>query len=222
VTTYPIVSQDLVCFTDRLPPAVVQPAPTDIKALLEGPETSTFEIKGSAFTPLDPWLVEGKMPSESDGFCVDTIAKEVVAFLNTGGGSLVVGALETKRHGEIGALEEFSRNKSNIICGILDQTYAARGWDVWERKLRDILRDHIEPSPINAVEIRPAMHGSTQLGLVAIDAVEPDYYLLSRTEPKSYYIREGTSARRLEGPALERHRKRQRETVRRQRRREEG
>jgi hypothetical protein len=221
VTTYPIVSDELVCFTDRLPPSVVQPASMDIEALLEGPETTEFEIKGSAFTPLDEWLRKGKMTSEADGFCVDTICKEVVAFLNSGGGTLLVGALETKRFGSSEALEDYPRNEHNIICGIMDETYRTRGWDVWERKLRDILRAHIEPTPINAVEIRSVMHGETRLGLLAIDGVEPDYYLCPTKGAKSYWMREGTSARRLEGPELERHRKRMRNEVRRNRRRRE-
>jgi hypothetical protein len=220
VTTYPIVSDELVCFADRLPPSVVQPAPMDVKALLEGPETTEFEIKGSAFTPLDEWLKKGKVLSEVDGYCVSTICKEIVAFLNSGGGSLLVGALETKRFGSSAALEDYPRNDHNIICGILDETFRVRGWDIWERKLRDILRSHIDPAPINAIEIRFEKYGDIPLGLIAVDAVEPDYYLQEK-KGKSYWVREGTSARKLEGPELERHRKRMRNEVRRRRRREE-
>ena len=222
VTTYPILSDDFVCFTDRLPSSVVQPTPMDIETLLEGPETTEFEIKGSAFTPLDDWLSKGKIMHEAPKFCVDTICKEVVAFLNTGGGWLIIGALETKLFGENERLEDYPRNEHNIICGIMDETYRTRGWDVWERKLRDTLRSHVEPSLINAVVIRPVMHGDTRLGLITIDAVEPDYYLCPSQGQKSYWIREGTSARRLEGPEMERHRKRMRGKLRRRRRQEES
>lgn len=222
VTTYPIVSTELVCFADRLPPSVVQPAPMDIRALLEGPETTEFEIKGSAFTPLDDWLRKGKVTSETDGFCVNTICKEVVGFLNAGGGTLLIGAVEVKNYPNSQALEDFPKTPHNIVCGVMDVTFRTRGWDVWERKLRDTLRTHISPAPVNAVEIRLYRYGDVPLGVVASDAVEPDYFLRSGKDGESYWVREGTSARRLAGTDMERHRKRMRAEVRRRRRREEA
>lgn len=66
------------------------------------------------------------------------------------------------------------------------------------------------------------MHGEIRLGLTAIDAVEPDYFLCPDKKPKSYLVREGTWARQLNGPEMERHRKRMRGEVQRQRRREEA
>jgi Putative DNA-binding domain len=220
LTTYPIISDDLVCFTDRLPPSVVQPAPTDIKTLLEGPETAEFEIKGSALAPLDDWLKKNSLPEEQESFFVNTICKEIVAFLNSGGGSLLIGALETKRFVKNMALAEFERNDYNIVCGILDPTFRERGWDIWERKVRDLMSKHIHPTLTNEVELRRVEYGDATLCVIAIDEVEPDYYLRPSTGARTFWARVGTSARRFEGPEMERHRKRMRSRVRRQRRRD--
>jgi hypothetical protein len=224
VTTYPIVSSDLVCFTDNLPASTVEPSPLDVEGLLEGPETPTFEVKGSAFTPLDDFLKKGKplsaggeLPSESDAFCVDTIGKEIVAFLNSGGGCLVVGALELSKFGKSDAIGDWPQNEHYAICGLVDETYQKRGWDTWERKLREVLLERIKPSMLNAVEIRPVTYMAMQLGLIVVDAAEPDYFFAPKKGPETFLIREGTSARKLTGADMERHRKRMRREVRRSR-----
>lgn len=226
VTTYPIVSSDLVCFIDNLPPSVVEPSPLDVESLLEGPETSTFEVKGSAFTPLDDFLKKGKtlsqggqLPAESDAFCVDTIGKEIVAFLNSGGGCLIVGVLELSNFRKSGAIEDWPQNDHYAICGLLDETNRKRSWDAWERKLRDALLERIKPATLNAVEIRPVTYMEKDLALIVVDAVEPDYFFAPKKGAETFLIREGTSVRKLAGADMERHRKRMRKEVRHRRNR---
>lgn len=222
VATYPIVSDELLCFADRLPPAVVRPRHTNVAGLLQEAESHELEVKGSAFSPLDGWLYKGSVPLENNSFCVKTVCKEVVGFLNAGGGSIVVGALETRALGKTTeALEDCERIGEYVLCGIMDETFRARGWDLWERKLRDVLRSHIKPVPVNAIDIRRESFGETPLALVSIDPVEPDYFLQVNGEPDSYWARDGTSARKLSGEDLERHRKRMRAEIRRRRRSEQ-
>jgi len=88
-----IVSDDVKCFVDALPEYLDDRATRNYMELLSGDESRDFEVKGSAFAPIVPWL-EGKGLEENGSFFRKTILKTICGFLNTRGGVLVVGALE--------------------------------------------------------------------------------------------------------------------------------
>jgi hypothetical protein len=204
-TTHPVVSRSLPCYADDLAvPAVSRP---NVDALLQDPENQHFEVKGSAFAPLHEWLTKRQKLKEIPTFPDDGVLRAITALLNSGGGTLVIGALEEKdyRHDKalarIGKLPAVGRYR---MLGLVDPTYRQQGWDGWERRLRTLIRKRIDPAPGVLVETRPVKVRGKTLCVVTVDRPDPNdsFFLNGR-----YCVRQGTESLILEGQDAERHRR---------------
>ena len=109
--------------------------------------------------------------------------KTIVAFLNTNGGTLLIGVSDS---GDIEGLERDYR-----LCNRHDR-------DGFEQKIHSYLRDRFQPDPIGKVEI-------TFLNLPEGDICQVDVRPgtdISYLDGRDVYVRDGNTSRKLEGPAL--------------------
>jgi hypothetical protein len=212
LTTYPVVSDDFICFQDRLAaPAVDHP---DVTALLQGHETGQFEVKGSLATPIDDWLRDGK-PIEDLGeksSLTKSVLKAVVALLNSGGGTVAVGALEEQAYGDapdaLERMQELPLVGSYRVLGLVDKLYRQKGWDNWDRKLRSLIRDKIDPNPGVLVETREIEVGGRKICAINVDdpGDEGEFFLRVSKNASHYFGREGTQVHQMSGSEAKRHR----------------
>lgn len=194
------------------PPA--PPVPPGVREYLERPEDRDFEAKGSAFAPLERWLrrkdaSEEEALKESTNFFRDTIAKTVVAMLNSEGGSLLIGVLER---------DKFSRQGSELlegiaklpvagryyILGLEDPVFRRKDWDGFELKFNRLLKECIEGEVSDLVRISRDWHDGRDLALVQVSypGMTSGFYLCGDGENRHFYVRRGGSSDELHGPAI--------------------
>lgn len=210
-TTFPVVSEDFLCFQDLI--ALEEADRAEVSALLEGDETSLFEVKASLFSPLDPWLKEGKELEESKDLPLKGALKAIVGLLNSGGGTVVVGAVEEPRYRDSAAALERLSNYPKVgkhrIVGILDQTYADWGWDGWNKRLRGLIASKIDSNPGVLVQTRPETIKGKEVCVVDIydPGDEYQFWLKVAADKSVFYARQGTDVVPLHGPEIEEHRR---------------
>jgi len=109
--------------------------------------------------------------------------KTIAAFLNTDGGTLLVGVSDS---GEIKGLAKDFR-----LCSKHDA-------DGLEQKLRSLLRDRFKPDPLGKVNIQ---FEHVPDGVVCRIDIQPSHDVVY-LDGKDVYVRDGNTSRKLEGPAL--------------------
>ena len=109
--------------------------------------------------------------------------KTIAAFLNTDGGTLLVGVSDS---GEIKGLEKDFR-----LCSKHDA-------DGFEQKLRSLLRDRFKPGPLGKVTITFLHLPDGEVCRLDVEASQDVVYL----DGKDVYVRDGNTSRKLEGPVL--------------------
>lgn len=109
--------------------------------------------------------------------------KTIAAFLNTDGGTLLIGVSDS---GEIKGLEKDFR-----LCSKHDA-------DGLEQKLRSLLRDRFKPGPLGKVTITFLHLPDGEVCRLDVEASQDVVYL----DGKDVYVRDGNTSRKLEGPAL--------------------
>ena len=113
---------------------------------------------------------------------VKSSLKTIAAFLNTDGGTLLIGVSDS------GEIKSIARDL---------QFVRGNNCDGFEQKLRSLINDHFDPSPLGNTEIR---FEDLQEGTVCQINVEKS------SEPVAYdndfYIRDGNGTRKLEGRGL--------------------
>jgi hypothetical protein len=204
-----IVSDDVKCFVDALPEGLDEGATKSYLELLSADESYDFEVKGSAFARLAPWLQKGKELEENDSFFRDTILKTICGFLNARGGVLVVGALECdkdegKRAMEIG---EYPRIGPYLCIGLVDPSFATKGWDAYLRHCSGTIANGIEP-PFDAhIRIGKGEHGGKELLIITVD--EPSdaqpYFVRETDKSSVFYYRRNNSTLSLRGGEVARY-----------------
>jgi hypothetical protein len=207
--TYPVVSTDFVCFQERIElPAEDRP---DLAKLMQGHEQWEFEVKGSLLAPLDPWLKQGEPLVERGSYPMKVIS-EVVGLLNSGGGVLVIGALEEQRYEEsesaLAYLRQFPQVGPYRVIGLKDPTYTASGWDKWHSQLKDLLESRIREPPGVLVHAREGELEGQPVAVITVDEPRESqmFYLCEARDKLVYYGRVGTSCEALHGPDAQRHR----------------
>lgn len=108
--------------------------------------------------------------------------KTIAAFLNTGGGILLIGVSD-----------------SGKVKGIASDLQFVRGnnCDGFEQKLRNLINEHFDPSPLGNIDIRfEALQEETICRINVDRSSEPIAY------DKDFYVRDGNGTRRLEGRDL--------------------
>jgi hypothetical protein len=213
--TYPVVSKDFVCFQERIDlPAERRP---DVTSLMLSNEGWQFEVKGSLLAPLDPWLKEGKELQEQPGWPLKSVLKGIVGLLNSGGGTMVIGALEERFYTQFpSALERlggFPELGPYRIIGLLDPTYTQVGWDAWHSNFKSLLQGKISPAPGVLVHAREGELEGRPVCIVDVDEPQEDasFWLRETQSSLIYYARVGTSCEPLHGPDADSHRENMRQ-----------
>lgn len=203
-----IVSDDVKCFVDAMPEGLDDGSTRDYLELLSTDESHDFEVKGSAFARLTPWLQEGKDLEESDGFFRDTILKTICGFLNARGGVLVVGALECEKpEGKMAMeLEEYPRIGPHLCIGLVDPTAVAKGWDAYLRHCSVMISNGIEPRSDAHVGIAKGEHGGKELMIITVDEPsDAQPYFVRESKSSVFYYRRHNSTLSLRGDEVTRY-----------------
>jgi hypothetical protein len=191
------------------------PGPLAVREFLDRDEGSTFEVKGSAFSPLEDWL-DRELDTDKDhglkedrGFFRDTIAKTVVAMLNTEGGVIVIGALEADRYAKSPRerlrlrLESFPQEGRFHLLGLQDPTYRKKRWDGFDRKFHELLTPMIDGTPGRRIQLLPSWHEDREFAIVRLHGPGPGrprrpFYLKDGGNHR-FLVRRGGSSRELFG-----------------------
>jgi len=109
--------------------------------------------------------------------------KTIAAFLNTNGGTLLIGVSDN------GSIEGIK--KDYRLCNKHDR-------DGFEQKIHGYLKDRFQPDPIGKVEIRFVNLPEGDICQVDVQPATDISYL----DGKDVYVRDGNTSRKLEGPTL--------------------
>lgn len=173
-------------------------------------EGLNFEVMGSAFAPIKQWLEGEESPSHRPSN-VQALLKAITGLLNSDGGTILIGALESRAFGEHPHLADAPRIGNYVICGM---DHEIDGWPQFERRLHDAWRTGIEPDPGPHIELSVERIDGRTVCLVkvrAIDrlsAISPWFYQRSsRRGEARFFVRQGSTTRELSGVELDRYRR---------------
>ncbi|HUN77543.1 MAG TPA: hypothetical protein VMU32_01345 [Solirubrobacteraceae bacterium] len=206
--TYPVVSTDFVCFQERM--ELTTEERPDLTKLMQGHEQWQFEVKGSLLAPLDRWVKEGEPLEERNSYALKVIS-EVVGLLNSGGGVLVIGALETQSYEKseraMAYLGQFPEVGPYRVIGLQDPTYRDLGWDKWHLRLKELLESRIGEPPGVLVQAREGELEGQPVAILTVDEPRESqmFYLREARDRVVYYGRVGTACEALYGPDAQRH-----------------
>jgi hypothetical protein len=213
---------------DRLKPTEGAPDPSDlpepppgllaVREFLDCEEGDTFEAKGSAFAPLEPWLNRRVKAPEEEGlqedraFFCETIARTVVAMLNTKGGTILIGALEVDKYEKDNRdrlrlrLEFFPCEGRFRLLALQDPIFRRGRWDAFDRKAHSLLTEMIDGEFGGRVSLRPGWHNGDHFAVVKIlgpgGGISPRAFYLIKDGAKEFYIRRGGQSVPLTGTAI--------------------
>lgn len=154
-TTFVTATEDLLFFSDEMRLGSETPERRRARDWLTEQEGQHLEVKGSAFVELNSWLLGGapdEEPPKSD-IPTDSLCKAIVGLLNAEGGTIVLGALESKRYRQSPRLTDAKSIGEYLIWGIKDDM-EGKDWDAYELKLRDVIAARIDPSANDFVDIQ--------------------------------------------------------------------
>jgi hypothetical protein len=209
-TTYPVASSDLVCFEERI--ELPSENRADVTSLMSSHELSRFEVKASLLAPLDPWLKSDKPLSEQPAWPLKSVLKGIVGLLNSGGGTMVIGAAEEQAYEKfqqaLARLRQFPALGPYRVVGLVDPTYTEFGWDAWDTKFNNLLQAKIDPPPGVLVQRREGELEGQPVCVVDVDEPQEDaaFWLREAQNSLVYYARVGTSVTPLHGTAADQHR----------------
>jgi hypothetical protein len=185
------------------------PPATIIRRLEEG-ETGSFDVRGSLLAPLQPWIRDGRLLVEDRDYPRRAVLRGIVGLLNSGGGTLLIGAVEDRyltAPDAMHRLREYPRVGPYVVVGLLDPTFTKYGWDKWEHRFRNLVAHDIDPSPGVLVGCRLLeIHGRPVCSVtVAAPRYDEAYFLRTESKQSSYYVREGPHVVALQGSEMVRH-----------------
>jgi hypothetical protein len=217
--TYIVATEDFLDFKDEMRLQDEGPPERPVEELLEDEESHLLEVKGSAFIDLNRWLHTGDELTYSDLIVNEGVLKTITGMLNSDGGTLVVGALETERYADHEALAAFPRCGRFICCGV-ENDYLGGNWDQFELRLGQIIRSRIRDNPgewvrINPDGVRMSSDGGT-LPMCVITVTSPTrrveqrnrwfyHYPEGDSGPARFWVRQGNRTIELRGPDIDDH-----------------
>ena len=162
------------------------PKRSDLRTLLAQGEGAQVELKGSMLQPLeaDPSTPEGNQRKAVQ----KAIAKSVAAFLNTGGGSLVIGVSDT---GEPLGIE--------VDFELLAESQRSR--DGWELRLKDLLANTLGPDAMKGVAIRYQDLDAKTIAIVDVERRPRETWLRDGNN-EEFYVRVANASQQLTGSSL--------------------
>lgn len=178
--------------------------PSDVLDYINQEEDEYFEMKGSLLLNVKRYL-EGKSGKEvfQDQNVLDGVLRSIVAFLNSHGGKILIGVLETEKFADVlenpnSLLSGLPVVANRIVLGINAELGGARTWDYFERQLKDYIQTHIKSSMGKSVstliKIQRLSYNDRILCLIEVPKGLIYFYLNDK-----FYVRRGNSTVLLEG-----------------------
>lgn len=219
--SYACASPRLLMFQDLIPSPGVRRAPVRLRSrrvedLLKLEESTTLEVKGSAFTPLNEWLFKGEELKESTAFFHEGVLRAIVGFLNAEGGAIVIGALEMSRYSDrdmVAGAPTFKDIGGYMCAGILDPSYLKRGWDFYVRRIAEIIASNVSPDPTPLLTIQnDEVDGVVFCVIEVASGREAGWHYLKprRGDGLLFPVRQGPRTLELEGVDADRYKERHR------------
>ena len=162
------------------------PKRRDLQALLAQGEGAHVEFKGSMLQPLEP---DPSTPEASRRKAVQkAVTKSVAAFLNAGGGSLVIGVSDS---GEPLGIE--------VDFELFGESQRSR--DGWELRLKDLLTNALGADAMKGVAIRYEVLGAKTIAIVDVER-RPRETWLRDGQNEEFYVRVANASQQLTGSSL--------------------
>ncbi|MEW6607860.1 MAG: ATP-binding protein [bacterium] len=172
----------------------------EITDYLNKEENGEFEVKGSLCFDIDRWCRDENYKGElSNEIAINGVLKSIVGFLNAKGGIILVGVLEKERYRDVleksnNPLSKLPQVKNRIVSGI-NREYGSKAWDVFSRKLTDLIREHIGREVSAMVTVQRYTYKDIDLCLIQVPKGKIWYYL----DETQFYVRRSNSTILLEG-----------------------
>lgn len=176
----------------------------NIEALLSEQESQTLEVKGSLRFDVGRYISDPKHTQTKNDALAQSILKTIVAFLNTKGGTVVIGALEadrarnaSKHAEEIISSMPTTESGKYIVCGVeFEYEFVKEGNpDGLVRLVVDLIRSHIGGDASSLVIPRIVRYKDKDLMILRVPKGYDWHYL----DDKHFYVRRAGSTMALEG-----------------------
>ena len=211
-TTFTMSTEDFLAFSEQMTLEEEAPRQRSATEWLAEEEGQHLEVKGSAFTDLNQWLRSGEpnaTPQMND-VAVDSLMKAVAGLLNSEGGAIVLGALESKRYAGHPLLEGLPQVDPYLLLGLQTELGDRDwNWDKYERALRDIMAERIDRDPNQYVHFYG--DGIDSRPICVLTLREPRrsptsgawfYHLAKGESHPRFWVREGNRTREKRGSEI--------------------
>lgn len=134
--------------------------------------------------------------------------KAIVAFLNSEGGVVVIGATETKRLAKSSKLrgtevvDSAPRRGHYFVTGIDHEL--AHGADRYQRRLLDLCRTAIEPDPSAFLLVELERVDDRTICVIHVGHPREWFYYRGKDKNLRFYVRQGATSKELMGPDADR------------------
>jgi len=174
-----------------------------LKDYLDKEENKQLEFKGSLVLDINKWIFNGQI-EKNNKIALEGVLRSIVGFLNTKGGTVVIGILEKNRYEqniqEILEEDEYNIYKDKILIGIQNE-YNKDGWDGFLRKLTQLIKVHIEPEILDndLLTISKEEYNSMDFCIIDVKPAESKKFLDNR----HFYIRRENITEELKGKEID-------------------
>jgi hypothetical protein len=183
-----------------------EPPAAGVAGLLLRSEDDRFEMKGSLRVDLRKWAHAPEQPPTPDEGVVASALKTVVAFLNSSGGDLLIGALERKHFSHFQENGNHPLSKSPVVGDYLVtgidfdmKLTKSRDPDGMRLMISDLIRSRIGGSASALVSIEIIKYEDRHLALIRVPKGIGWYYL----DEQKFFVRRSGSSVPLEGRSME-------------------
>lgn len=163
-------------------------------------EDAKFEVKASFKIALNRYLRSPNHEFVREAkVSLEGVLRAIVGFLNSGGGTILIGLLEKHKYTDIvnkpdNLLSDCPIVDDHIICGI-NWEYNKGGWDAYVGSIANEIRDHIGKNPAVNTTFRRIEYEGRDLCLIRVPRGDKWYYI----DESGFYVREVVSTILLEG-----------------------
>jgi hypothetical protein len=175
-----------------------------VESILNQIETSKIEVKGSCKLDLNRYLKGDNKTEFKNEIALEGFLKEIVALLNTNGGTILIGAVETKFYSE----EQISKLEHKTIGAyyLIGIKIENDDLDIYLQTIINLISSHIAKDLVDLIEITlPEYNGFTFCKIIINRASYKWYYL---GKEKLFYVRNGNKTEILYGEDADNYKKR--------------
>ncbi len=175
----------------------------NLEKYLSSEEEENLEFKGSISINFDRFFLYDGVLEDDKKLANEGILKTIVAFLNTKGGTVVIGVLEKNRYvnADQDKLSQFIIYGNKILVGI-NIEYGKDKWDGYYQRLLNLICDRISPEIIDMdlIDIKRVNFEKREFCIIRIKESQAKQYL----EEQYFYVRRGNKTDELKGPEIDR------------------